>query len=475
MLLDICLTALLCGTALAIWPIPTQIETGTSPVWISKDVKVTYNGGSVCWISYPDAQRSPVSLNTDQSLFGPQLPWNYGYTAKGPNFSSNEIVAGGVARAIEAIVEQSFTPWMLYPRNQVEKVEPAADKTKTFIETIEITQSGQDNDATWKPKAGEVDESYTLCVETDGKAKITAVSSVGVLRALESFTQLFFKHSEGGIYSALAPVDITDKPTFPHRGILLDVARNWYPVESITHTLDAMSWNKMNRLHIHVTDSQSWPLEIPALPDVAKKGAYGKGLTYSPEDITHIQSYAVQRGIEVIFEIDMPGHIGIVAESYPDIIAAYNAQPWTTYCAEPPCGQFQLNNTKVDEFLDKLMEDLLPRLSPYTAYFHQGGDEFNFNVYNLDPTVGTNDTEVLRPLLQKFTDRMFERVKKAGLNPIVWEEIPTNYNITIGKDVVVQSWLGGGAVENMTKAGHQVIDSNYNFWVRGSPQPARQG
>lgn len=416
-----------------------------------------------------------MSLNADQYLFTPQLPWNYGYAATGPDFKSRDIVAGGVARAIKAIVEENFVPWMLYPRNQVETSEPAANQTKTYIETIEITQSGEDQSSTWKPKAGEVDESYTLCVETDGTAKITAVSSIGVLRALESFTQLFFKHSEGGVYSALTPVDITDSPTFPHRGILLDVSRNWYPVKKITQTLDAMSWNKMNRLHIHVTDSQSWPLEIPALPDVAKKGAYGKGLTYSPDDIAAIQTHAIQRGIEVIFEIDMPGHIGIVAESHPDIIVGYNAQPWTTYCAEPPCGQFSLNNTKVQDFLDKLMGDLLPRLAPYTAYFHQGGDEFNFNVYNLDPTIGTNDTKVLQPLLQKFTDKMLERVRKAGLTPMVWEEIPTKYEITIGKDVLVQSWLGAGAVENITRAGHQVIDSNYNFWVRRFPSAGISG
>lgn len=363
------------------------------------------------------------------------------------------------------ILDDNFVPWKLYPRLQLEKTEPSLHGHKQYISRLEIVQTVADTPDTLRPLAGDVDESYNLTVNVHGYAKITAVSSTGVLRALASFSQLFFQHSQGPIYSKLAPVTISDCPEYDHRGILMDVSRSYLPVDAIYRTIDAMEWNKMNRLHIHATDSQSWPLEIPALPELHEKGAYARGMTYTPMNVAAIQTYAIQRGVEVIFEIDTPGHFGVAALSHPDLITGWGASPWTTYCAEPPCGQLQLNNPDVDPFLDTLMDDLLPRVAPYSAYFHTGGDEVNFNEYSLDPTVGTNDSAVVVPLLQKFIDKHHDRVRRAGLVPMVWEEIPASYNVTIGDDVVVQSWLGDAAIKSLTEQGHKVITSNYNYWV----------
>lgn len=452
--------------AAAIWPIPESISLGDQALWIEHNIQVTYNGGIVRWSSLPLPSCRSGAIYTNVGLVHQQLPWFDESSVQGTTFSSQQIVLGGACRSLHAILDQSFVPWKLYARNAVQETEPNADKAKTLISELEITTTGNDSASTWKPVGRSVDESYKLSVDLEGHAKIEAVSAVGVLRALETFTQLFYRHTNGGVYTKLAPVTIEDAPKFPHRGILFDVARDYYPVDVILRTLDAMAQNKLNKLHIHATDSQSWPLEIPSMPELTKNGAYAPVAVYSADDIACIQTYAVQRGIEVIIEIDTPGHIGIVAESYPDLITGWGSSPWTAYCAEPPCGQFRLNEPKVDDFLDTLMDDLLPRLSPYSTYFHTGGDEVNFNVYWLDPTVNTNDSSVIIPLLQKFTDKNHDRVRKAGLIPFVWEEIPVNYNVTIGDDVVVQSWLGGNAIQDLTSKGHQVIDSNYNFWVR---------
>ncbi|ORY66208.1 glycoside hydrolase superfamily [Pseudomassariella vexata] len=454
----------------AIWPAPSSITTGNDTLWISDNIHVTYNGERVCWPSFSDPSCDFVATYTDDYPLGLQLSWNsndYGVVSNDTVLRSKDIVAGAVSRAMEAIFDNNFVPWKLYPRNKVQKTEPMPSKSNKKISDLKIVQTGKDSSSTWKPLAGEVDESYSLSVGLNGTAQIEAASAVGVLHALETFTQLFYLHSDRKlVYTTKAPVEIKDAPKFPHRGVLLDVARNWYPIESIYRTIRAMSWNKMNRLHIHVTDSQSWPLEIPSMPEIAAKGAYGKGKTYSPKDITAIQKYAIARGIEVIFEIDMPGHIGVVAESHPDVIVGWDSTPWGTYCAEPPCGQFRLNDSRVDTFLDKLMDDVLPRVYPYSAYFHTGGDEVNLQQYLLDPSVLSNESSVVLPLIQKFTDKNLARVRNAGLTPLVWEEIPSSahYNVTIDDDVVVQSWLGNGAVKLLTSQGHKVIDSNYNYW-----------
>lgn len=353
---------------------------------------------------------------------------------------------------------------MLYERLALQETEPSASETKAYITSLTINQNG--TEGTWKSLSGDVDESYSLSLSEKGAVKIQAASSVGVLRALETFTQLFFQHSETDeAYTIQAPVEISDKPQYEHRGILLDVSRSYFSVESIYRTIDAMAWNKLNRLHIHATDSQSWPLEIPALPKLAGKGAYAKGKTYTPEDVESIQKYALQRGVELIFEIDTPGHFGIAALSYPDLVAAWQADPWQDYCAEPPCGQLKLNKPEVDDFLDTLMDDLLPRTNPYSTFHHIGGDEVNFNAIALDETVGTNDSKVIQPLMQKFFDKHSDRLSKHGVTPIVWEEFPLNYNVTLGDDVVVQSWLGDDAVKQLVSRGFKTIVSNYNFLV----------
>ncbi|KAK1452337.1 glycosyl hydrolase family 20 [Colletotrichum melonis] len=449
-----------------IWPAPKKLSTGKSVLFISQTLEITYNGGSVRWRpSSASTSTSHDETQDTENFFNVQLPYTYGYNpASGSTFNSKDIVQGGVSRAMAAIFQQNFVPWKFHPKNS--DFEPdvyAADKKA--VKSLQITQTGEDKPSTFKPVAGDVDESYALNITEDGSATLTAKSSTGILRGLETFVQLFHQHTSGtSWYTTLAPVSIEDSPEYSHRGIMIDTARNFFPVQDVLRVIDAMSWNKLNRLHIHITDSQSWPLDIPAMPDLAAKGAYRKGLSYSPEDLAKIQEYAVHRGIEPVIEIDMPGHIGSVSFAYPELIVAYNEKPYTWWCVEPPCGAFKMNDTRVDEFLDKLFDDLLPRVGPYTAYFHTGGDELNKNDSMLDEGIRSNSSEVLQPLLQKFMDKNHARIRKHGLIPLVWEEMPLEWNITLGDDVVIQSWLGGDSVKKLTSKGHKVIDSNYNYW-----------
>lgn len=314
-----------------------------------------------------------------------------------------------------------------------------------------------------------------MSLTTDGAVEITAISSIGILRALDTFTQLFYQHSaDSAVYCPNAPVSIVDAPKFAHRGLNMDVARNYYPPSFIMHAIDALAWNKFNRLHLHATDAQSWPLDIPALPELSANGPYRKGLSYSRQELADIQEYGMYRGVEVVVEIDMPGHTSVIALAYPDLITAYNIQPnWSTYANEPPSGSLKLNSSAVYDFLHTLWEDLLPRLAPYSAYFHTGGDELNVNTYSLDDTVKSNQTTILQPLLQKFVDFNHDYVRAAGMTPIVWEEMLLDWNLTLGSDVIVQTWLSDESVAKTVAKGHKVLAGNYNYWVPLPPLPSR--
>lgn len=280
-------------------------------------------------------------------------------------------------------------------------------------------------------------------------------------------SQLFYYSQQyrGAVYSKLAPVEVLDKPKFQHRGLNLDVARQWYPKEDILKTIDALAWNKMNRLHLHVTDSQSWPLEIPALPDLAPCGAYAEGLTYTPEDLQDILTFAEKRGVQVIVEVDMPGHTSSIAEAYPELIAGWNIQPdWDRYAAQPPSGSLKLKNQEVKKFLTTLFGDLLPRLRDHSPYFHTGGDEVNRNVYLFDEGINSNETKVLQPALQDFVSHVHTEVTNNKMSPVVWEEMLLEWNLTLSKDTIVQTWLSDGSTKSVVEKGHRAIAGNYNFW-----------
>ena len=472
--------AALAAPALAVWPIPAQYSHGDAVLWLSSDVPLTFHAPVSKYVRFMSdvnewgwfvadflltcAGAQPRSVD----LIHPRPLARRNGSSSNDTAAPAGVVQAAIKRAHDTIFAEHFVPWKFHPRNA--DFEPRAAGPRTPIVSIDVFQNATDAANATRPHAGDVDESYTLDVTADGRVTMTGASSTGVLRALDTFTQLFFQHSAdpSAVYTNLAPVHIYDAPRFQHRGLNLDVARNWFPVDTILHVVDAIAWNKFNRLHLHATDSQSWPLEIPSMPDLAAKGAYRRGLSYSPADLERIQAYGAARGVEVLVEIDMPGHTASIAEAFPDLITAYNKQPdWPTYANEPPSGQFKLNSPAVLDFLAKLFDDLLPRLTPHAAYFHTGGDEVNQNVYLLDETVRSNDSAVLRPLLQRFIDSAHALVRAQGLTPIVWEEMLLQWNLTLGADVVVQTWQSDKAVADSVAKGYRTLAGNYNYWVRG--------
>ena len=191
----------------------------------------------------------------------------------------------------------------------------------------------------------------------------------------------------------------------------LDISSNQILPKDVLNTIDALSLNKFNRLHLHAIDSQSWPLEIPALPELATKGAYEARQIWHAADLRDIQQYGFLRGVEVYLKIDLPGHAAAIGHAFPELITGFSAQPWYKYALEPPAGQLKLNPPKVTAFLTKFLDDVLPLTSIFSSHFHFGGDELNREIYNLDETVRSSEPDIIRPLLQKFFDHALSLAK----------------------------------------------------------------
>ncbi|KZT28738.1 glycoside hydrolase family 20 protein [Neolentinus lepideus HHB14362 ss-1] len=309
------------------------------------------------------------------------------------------------------------------------------------------------------------DDSYTLSIpETGSDAVLKANSTLGLFRGLTTFSQLFYYYN-GEVYTLEAPIQITDKPAYPYRGFMLDTSRNYFPVSDLERTLDAMSWVKINNFHWHVVDSQSFPLQIPGFTDLAEKGAYSASSIYSPSDVAHIISYAAARGIDVIVEIDTPGHTAIISEAHPEYVACAGSTPWASSANEPPAGQLRFTEPVVVNFTADLFT-AVSKMFP-SKFVSTGGDELNVNCYDQDSvTQGTlNKTgQTLEQALDSFTQATHGALAKAGKTPVVWEEMVLDHNVTLSNDTVVMVWISSENVAAVAQKGFKVVHSASDYF-----------
>ncbi|KAL4256946.1 Beta-hexosaminidase [Pleurotus pulmonarius] len=306
-------------------------------------------------------------------------------------------------------------------------------------------------------------EGYVLHVPSDGSAAVlSANSTLGLFRGLSTFEQLWYD-SDGTTYALGAPIDITDSPAYPYRGFMLDTARNFFPLSDIKRTLDAMSWVKINTFHWHVVDSQSFPLVVPGFKELSDKGSHGPASVYTPNDVKDIVSYAAARGIDVIAEIDTPGHTSVISKSHPEHIACPEATPWSSFANEPPAGQLRLASPGTIDFTAKLIKAASKMFS--SKFFSIGGDEINTNCYNNDAQTQTDLAgRTFEEALDTFTQATTGALKETGKVPVVWEEMVLEHNVTLPKDTVVMVWISSEHVSAVAQKGFRLVHAASDFF-----------
>ena len=329
------------------------------------------------------------------------------------------------------------------------------------------------------------EEAYTLSV-TPGQILISASSGAGYFYGMQTLKQMlpaqfFAKEQLTEVAWGIPSVEIKDEPAFEWRGYMLDVSRHFFDVSSVKKVIDFMAESKLNRFHWHLTDDQGWRLEIKKYPKLTKIGAWrmdynatdentsnwfgrpvqqpGEKATYggfyTQEEVKEIIAYAKERHIEVIPEIDMPGHAQATVAAYPEI-GCVNAEPFVATGGVFKNNTYNPGKEVTFEFAENVLNEVMD-LFPF-GYVHIGGDECNKEQWKLDPDAqrrireeGLKDEHELQSY---FIKRIETIINKRGKTMIGWDEILEG---GIAPNATLMSWRGekGGIIA--ARAGHEVI------------------
>jgi len=341
-------------------------------------------------------------------------------------------------------------------------------------------------------------EGYQLSVSANNGVTITANEPAGLFYGVQTLLQLLPPAIESksvvkNISWSVPLVDITDYPRFGWRGLMFDISRHFFNKEQVKQYIDAMVKYKYNLLHLTLANDEGWRVEIKALPkltsvgawNVKRVGTFGNfipptddeprdyGGFLSQNDIKELVQYAKDRFINVMPEIEMPGHSLAAIASYPELTCTpgtYVVNSGEKFMVWPPSGHFYglVDNTlcpaneKVYEFIDKVITEVA-QLFPF-EYIHMGGDETARNFWE--------KSDVIKALMKKenlknldevqsyFVKRVEKIVNSKGKKLIGWDEILDG---GLAPNAAVMSWRGMKGGIEAAKQNHEVVMSPTTF------------
>lgn len=325
-------------------------------------------------------------------------------------------------------------------------------------ETVQAVKIAFHNPDESHPQLG-LDESYYLKI-SGRSVEISAETVYGVLHALESFSQLvLFDFTSKQYIVRNAPWVIKDEPRFPHRGLMIDTSRHFLSLAAIRKLIRSLPYAKINVLHWHIVDSQSFPFESKTHPKLWN-GAYSSQERYTQEDVAAIVEFARLRGIRVMVEFDVPGHAKSWCAGYPEVC------PSST-CFEP----LNVANPKTFELLEDLLGECTGKKSSRKGapsglfpdnFIHLGGDEVNTACWTKTEFV----SNWLNARNMSAQDGYLYFVRKAGKialsqgrRPVHWDEVWQNFKTQLDKKTIIHIWRPGINLTEIAAAGYNLLQS----------------
>ena len=294
--------------------------------------------------------------------------------------------------------------------------------------TLHLTE-----DATLSPEA------YELSIKKD-HITVKAADMKGAAHALTSIHQLVLTATDG----KLPVLNIQDKPVFGYRGLMLDCSRHFWTVDELKETINHIAFFKLNTLHLHLTDNQGWRMAMDKYPELTEVGTFYKnypelsGKYYTKEDLKEVVRYATSKGVEIIPEIDLPGHATALLAALPQL--SCKGGKFETYPEESKWSERKrtnenmvcIGNPKVYEFASDVV-DALVEIFP-SKYIHFGGDEVPTKIWETcSKCMALYQHQGMKKpgeIQDYFTRKMSELIQSKGKIMIGWDEIDERHAAT---------------------------------------------
>ncbi len=288
------------------------------------------------------------------------------------------------------------------------------------------------------------DESYELTVKREG-IRIVAARPAGLFYGVQTLRQLLPPDVE---YQATLPhawrvplARVEDRPRYPWRGTMLDVARHFRPPADVERYIDLMALHKLNRLHLHLSDDQGWRIEVPSWPRLAEHGGRTEvggrdGGYYTREQYAGLVRYAAERYVTIVPEIDMPAHTNAALTAYPEL-ACDTVPPTVRTDTEVGYSFLCVERDSVYRFVDAVVGSLA-ELTP-GPYFHMGGDEVR---------------RLTHAQYIAFVERVQAIVLTHGKRLVGWSEIAP---ARLDPGTIVQHWIPDSAALHVARGGKVIL------------------
>ena len=358
----------------------------------------------------------------------------------------------------EIITESNFNSAATLFKNAIKKLDLTSKKTTKNRINFSLNE-----------KLNE--EEYILKINTD-QINIEASTETGAILGFQSLYQLMNLNLKNGVVKLQNQV-IKDSPRFKYRGMHLDVGRHMYPVAFIKKYIDGLAMLKFNNFHWHLTEDQGWRIEIEKYPELNNIGSYRDstlighytdkpwqfdktryGGYYTKKEIKEVVRYAQERGINVIPEIEMPGHSQAAVSSYPEFGCTGEqvgvAPLWGVF------KEIYCSKNETFDFLEDIIDEVV-ELFP-GKYIHIGGDEApktNWKACgNCQNVINREELKDEHELQSYFITRMEKYINSKGKQIIGWDEILEG---GLAPNATVMSWRGVSGGIEAAKMNHEVI------------------
>jgi len=368
--------------------------------------------------------------------------------------------------------QRGLQPWKLSPHPEFATAPVVAASLPDAITQVNVTFTGLAPVVPQMLAVNKTLEHYEINIGNTGSVDVKVHTVWGALHALETLVQLFEWNGQDFVVQRV-PLSIVDEPRFPWRGFMVDCSRHYVPFAKLRRIVDGLVSFKINVLHMHLSDAQSFPMDVPDLPSLAKSAFYPKAV-YSTKDMTDFIAYARNRGIMVVPEVDIPAHTASWRYISEDVTAnCFQYLAGLTGVYEENLVALNPASSQTWSAIDTILKHYSKTFST-SAYTHVGGDEVSSTCWEqatqsdaIRTFMSQHSISTYKELEAYFDHYTQKMTTTTGKTPIVWEDVLQNNAVEPGS--IVHAWRSHDTLVQAVRQGNLAFTSYPYYLDREDP------